>query len=129
MKWFALLMITTLIGCNNDETLSGYIGDFSKFQLVTIDGRSFGASAILDLSETGKVSGSAPCNSYSAIQTAPYPWFDVGPILTTRKACPDLEEETAFLNALATVTLAEVSARTLLLSNTDGLELLFQAVP
>ena len=100
-----------------------------RYRLTTLNGVPFTASATLDLSTPGKISGDAPCNRYFADQTAPYPWFDAGPIGATRRACPDLAAETAYLTALAAMEFAETLGDTLILSNSDGAELVFQALP
>jgi heat shock protein HslJ len=56
---------------------------------------------------------------------APYPWFEAGDIAVTRRACPDLAAETAFFDALADMTLAEVAGDALILSTPDGREMVF----
>ena len=75
----------------------------------------------------GTISGKAPCNSYVAEQTAPYPWFAIGPIRATQLACPALAQEKDFFEALATMTIAEVSGPILILSNEAGAEMTFRA--
>jgi heat shock protein HslJ len=59
--------------------------------------------------------------------TVPYPWFDAGPIASTRLACPALDAEVAFFAALGQATLIEVGGDTLILSNPDGLKMVFTA--
>ena len=54
---------------------------------------------------------------------APYPWFETGPILVTRRACPDLEAEGDFLRALESMSQAEVLGSVLILSNDAGREM------
>ena len=126
----ALLLIATLTGltqCGGDETVSAYGGGSSTWRLVELDGTPFGATATLDLSEPGRISGQAPCNRYFADQTAPYPWFQAGAIAATRRACPELALEQAFLTALAEMSLSEVSGDILILSNDAGRQMLFRA--
>ena len=41
----------------------------------------------IEIASDGSVSGQAPCNHYSANQTAEPPAFKLGPITTTRMAC------------------------------------------
>ena len=74
-------------------------------------------------------SGEAPCNAWSATQSAPYPWFALGPIATTRRACPELAAEQTFLTTLAAMTLAEAQGPVLILSSDEGLEMVFRADP
>ncbi len=118
-----------LMGCETDETVAAFAGDATVFALQSLDGAPFPASATLDVGTPGQITGDAPCNSYSADQSAPYPWFAVGPIAATRRACSDLAAETTFFDALAAMTLVEVVGETLILSNTDGGEMVFQAIP
>lgn len=131
MKPFFLLPVAAamfLTACK-DETISGYANPDTRWALVELDGVPFPANATISFPEKGRIAGQAPCNSYSGTQTAPYPWFETGPIAATRRACPDLAAESAFFEALAQVRIAEVSGDTLILSNEDGRELVFKAVP
>ena len=74
----------------------------------------------------GRVEGNGPCNAWSASQTAPYPWIELGPIAATRRACPELAFEGRFFEALTSVSLAEVSGPLLVLSG-DEVEMVFRA--
>lgn len=123
----ALLALALMSACQGDESVSAY-APYDRYALVEVDGLPFSAGATLNLATTGRVSGTAPCNTWAADQTAPYPWFETGPIAATRMACPDLEAEAAFFAALETMTLAEAVGATLILSNTDGREMVFQAL-
>ena len=111
----------------SDETISGYADPDATYRLIEIEGAPFVARATMRFPEAGRLEGEAPCNRWSAEQTAPYPWFAPGPIAVTRRACPDLETESAFLTALAGMTLAEVQGPVLILSNENGGEMVFEA--
>jgi heat shock protein HslJ len=124
----AALFLPFLISACQDETLSGFVGDASRWELVELDVNRFEASATLDLREQGRVSGSAPCNSYSASQSAPYPWFELGAIMSTKRACQALADETAFFRALKSMTISEVSGGSLILSNEAGGQMVFSAI-
>ncbi|UWR22909.1 META domain-containing protein [Sulfitobacter sp. S190] len=126
----ALLSLATaaLLGaCQGDETVRAYGGADRVWLLETLDGAPFADRATLTFPETGRIAGDAPCNSYTAAMTAPYPWFDTGPIAATRRSCPALAAETAYLAALDAAALSEVAGDTLILSNTDGLSMVFKA--
>lgn len=43
---------------------------------------------LLSISADGSISGRGPCNSYSAQQVAVPPAFQIGPMVSTRMACP-----------------------------------------
>ncbi|WP_246175152.1 META domain-containing protein [Paracoccus limosus] len=44
----------------------------------------------LTIESDGSISGTGPCNTYSAKQTATPPAFKLGPLITTRMACSGL---------------------------------------
>lgn len=116
-----------LSACQADETVTAYLPGPSVFHVVSIDGEPFDDIATIDLSEAGRITGKAPCNQYSADQKAVYPWFEAGMITSTRMACPNLDAEALYLSALFEMTLSEVAGDILILSNTQGREIVFQA--
>lgn len=118
-----------LLSACKDETISGYADAGATWSLVELDSAAFPASTTLSFPEKGRIAGQAPCNSYSGTQSAPYPWFETGPILSTKRACPDLNAETAFFAALSEMSIAEVSGSTLILSNEAGREMVFTSLP
>ncbi len=125
MRW---LMITlALTACQGDETLSAYGAAQRDWRLVEMDGQAVKAPVTLRFPEAGQITGTGPCNSFSATQTAPYPWFGIGPIASTRSACPNLAAEAAFFRALEAMELAEVLGDTLILSTAQGRQMLFKA--
>ncbi|MEM8773603.1 MAG: META domain-containing protein [Pseudomonadota bacterium] len=128
MRLFLTLpLLLGLLDCGRDETLSGYGAADREWHLAEISGQPFDAEAILQFPEEGKITGSAPCNKFYGKQVQPYPWFQAEAIASTRRACPDLDAETAFFSAIAAMTLAEVVGDTLILSNTEGDEMMFEA--
>lgn len=120
------LALLALTACEPDEGISKFADADQTYVLQTLNDVPFAAYATISFSP-GHVAGTGPCNAFSTTQTAPYPWFDIGPILTTRMACPDLEAETVFFATLDRVTQSEVLEGTIILSNTDGDEMVFQA--
>lgn len=123
----AALCLLALTGCKTDETVAAYGGADRVWALSELDGTPFPQNATLTFPGGGKITGQAPCNGYAGVTTAPYPWFEARTIMATKMACPDLAAETEFFLALGTMTLAEVSGDTLILSNTDGREMVFKA--
>jgi heat shock protein HslJ len=117
-----LFFLLTLAGCLRDESVTGYAAGI--WELETDEA----VRITLDLTARGRISGHGPCNSYSAPQTAPYPWFEPGPLASTRAICPDLAAEQRFLAALSGMTLAEVSGPVLILSNDTGDRLEFRLI-
>jgi heat shock protein HslJ len=128
MRRLTALALLTLVACT-DETISGYADPYAVYRLTEIDGAPFAGNATITFPEEGTVRGEAPCNSWFASQSAPYPWIEFGPIGATRRACPDLDAERAYFDALGTMTLAEVQGTVLILSNDAGREMVFRATP
>lgn len=124
-----LLVATLAASCDRDETLTAYGAADRIWTLQSLDGAPFGARATLIFPAEGRLAGMAPCNSFRGSQTAPYPWFAAGPLLTTRRACPELGAEQEFLRALEEMSLAEISGDVLVLSNDRGREMVFSAAP
>ncbi len=119
------LLILCLAACRGDETLFSYGAANHVWTLEKLNGQPYEATATLTFPEPGILNGSAPCNGYSGQQTAPYPWFEARALAVTKRACPQLDAETRFLEALTAMTLSEVSGGILVLSNDAGDEMVF----
>ncbi len=124
-----LSILQGLSNCGSDETLTGYGAVGVAWQLTEIDGVLFPAQATLQFPREGQIEGEAPCNQFTGTQSAPYPWFAAEDISVTRRACPDLDAEYAFFDALGEMSLAEVTGDTLILSNDAGREMVFRSAP
>jgi heat shock protein HslJ len=126
MRRAALLLPIVLLACA-DETISGYADRDAVYVLQELNGAIFDASASISFPATGRAEGQAPCNGWSAEQTAPYPWIELGPITATEMGCSELALEQAFFGALGRVRFAEVSGPLLILSDETGAEMVFRA--
>ena len=128
MSLRALFLATPLLlSACGDEPISGFVDTEATYRLTSIDSVAFTAPATIAFQRQGRVTGTAPCNNWSAEQLVPYPWFELGPIAATKRACADLGAEQEFFTALSEMTLAEVSGAILILSNDDGREMEFKA--
>ena len=125
MRWIVFLSLLTA-SCA-DETISGFADSDAVYHLNELNGAPFTARATITFPEPGRAAGDGPCNSWSAAQTVPYPWIELGPIAATRRACPELEAEARFFDALGRMTLAEVQGPVLILSNDEGQEMVFES--
>ncbi|MGC3938402.1 META domain-containing protein [Roseobacter sp. EG26] len=123
----ALISLIALAGCRPDETVSAYGAAGKTWQLVELNGQTVDQIATLTFPEEGRIAGEGPCNSYSAAMTVPYPWFEAGPIASTRRACPDLDFEADYFTALSEMTLSEVLGDTLILSTPEGAQMVFKS--
>ena len=124
---FACLALIVLAACQKDETLVGYGAGDMSWQLSRLDGVPADQKLTLEFREDGAVRGTGPCNSFGAMQTAPYPWFELSPILSTRRACPEMALETELLTLLPQLSQAEVSGSVLVLSNEGSQRAVFSS--
>lgn len=122
----AAIAAFTLAGCK-DETISGYADRKVAWKLLEIDRKPFDADATIAFPKHGQIVGQAPCNSYTSEQKAPYPWFEIGPIAATRKACDAMDEESRFFTALTQMREIEAQGDMLIMSNEAGRQMVFLA--
>ena len=129
MKVFALITTTllALMGCRAATPENVFAGSDKVWALRTLNGAAFPATATLSIPKAGEVIGQAPCNRYFGALRGTYPAFDAGPIGSTKMACPDLSAEIAYLGALDAATTADLKDGNLVLSNANGLEMVFTA--
>jgi len=127
MRYITLALAALIPACQKDETVHAYGAADRVWDLVEINEKPFTAKAELRFPEAGRIAGTAPCNSYSASMQVPYPWFETGPIISTRKACKDLQAEGTYLTKLGEMTLSEVLGDILILSDEDGQTMVFNA--
>lgn len=116
-----------LAACLKDETVSGYVDQNAVFRLVEVDAMPHDFNATISFPKTGVIRGQGPCNTYSAEQSSPYPWFSIGPIRATRRACAELAQETQFFRALESMTLIEALGTVIILRDDAGGEMVFQS--
>ncbi|GAA6209081.1 hypothetical protein NBRC116601_23740 [Cognatishimia sp. WU-CL00825] len=126
MKKLCPALLALCAACQTDETLTAYGAADVTWHLTSLQGAAFSAKASLRFLPDGRVKGHAPCNGFSATQSAPYPWFSLSAIVSTKRACNDLTAEQRFFAALNDMTLAEVLGDTLILSNEDGQDMVFR---
>ncbi len=126
---YLLLAPLILAACVSDQTVSSLVDRNATYRLAELDGAAFDAPASISFPRAGVVRGTGPCNSYSAQQKAPYPWFELGPIRASRSTCAQSPAETQFFKALAAMTQAEVSGDLLILRNDEAREMVFTAAP
>lgn len=119
----AFIMLAT----EADQTVRAYAGADRVWTLTELGGEPFTANVTMQFPQATVITGMAPCNSYRAALTLPYPWFNSGPIAATRRACPDMATEFAFFKALEAATLSLVEGDTLTLSDDNKVLLVFKA--
>lgn len=123
----ALVLVALIPACQGDETVAGYGAAGKIWHLTELNGAPFAAAATLQFPETDSIAGEGPCNRFSAAMTVPYPWFELGPIQSTDVACPDLDAETAFFEALTSMSQSEVLGNIMILRTESEEEMVFKA--
>ena len=122
----ALFLILILPACVQDETISGKTAPTDVWRLAAIGTAPVDAGITIRFPEQGRVAGDGPCNSYTAAQTAPLPWIDIGPVIATRRACAELTQEVRYFALLGRMAFVEVLGDTILMTAEDGTALTFR---
>ena len=118
-QFFIIVFAFVLGGCNSVKDIRGMyhlISDDPALQRVT-----------LDIKET-RVSGQGPCNRYFGSITHPDAdsnSIQVGPIASTKMACPHLSTEHRYFQDLQHVSMVTVVPDGLILKTRDQTKLVF----
>ena len=114
---FALALVPAMSSAQDPAlTITGI-----DWQLLALDGQVTDAPATLRLEADGTLAGAAPCNRWSAMNTATLPTLTLSPIRATRMACDRLDDEQVFFAALSAMTaMAPDGERNLILTGPDG---------
>lgn len=110
-----------------DETLRRYGAADREWHLVTLEGAPFKATATITFPKRTQITGQGPCNRYHATNSTPYPWIEVGPIASTRMACPELKAESAYFTALRAARVVVIEGDTMTMSAEEQPLLVFKA--
>lgn len=128
MRKFVPLMLLLLSACGGgDETVTAYGGAGQLWVLESIDNKPFSARATLSFPEEGSIQGEGPCNTFTATQKAPYPWFELADLSSTYANCRQLSQERTYFDALQAMELVEVMDDVMLLKTPSGREMVFRA--
>ncbi len=100
-------------------------GNGSEWVLNKLDGKPFDARATLVFSGPGQIGGRAPCNGFGGSFAGPWPQFSVGPLISTKMACPELDAEFAYLQTLEAMTSGRLEDGVLVLTGPAGRSLEF----
>ncbi|MEH7827244.1 META domain-containing protein [Gemmobacter denitrificans] len=122
----AAAALTLLTACQPEAAPLTDADLAKEWRVVQLDGKEFAARATLDLTEPGKAFGQAPCNRWFAGREGSLPELRFGAAGATRMACPDLDAEAAFLEALSRVRQAALEGDRLVLTGEAGLRMELQ---
>ena len=119
-QFFIIISAFVLVGCNSAKDIGGMyhlISDDPALQRVT-----------LEIEDT-RVSGQGPCNRYFGSITRPDAGsnsIQVGPIASTKMACPHLSAEHRYFQDLQRVSMVTVVPDGLILTTGDQTKLVFK---
>ena len=119
-QFFIIVFAFVLGGCNSAKDIAGMyqlISDDPALQRVT-----------LEIEET-RVSGQGPCNRYFgsiAHSDTGLNNIQVGPLASTKMACPHLSAEYRYFQDLQRVAFAKVMPDGLILTTSDQTKLVFK---
>ena len=118
-QFFIIVVAFVLGGCNSAKDMGGVyhlISDDPALQRVT-----------LEIEDT-RVSGQGPCNRYFGSITHSDTGsnsIQVGPLASTKMACPNLSAEHRYFQDLQRVSMVKVVSDELLLTTNDQVKLVF----
>lgn len=102
---FALALLLARQNAGEDEEPTGAYTDV-RWRPVSVGGARFAedTDAFLEISADGTVNGHAGCNRFSGVVRRTPAGVELGPLATTRRACPEplMRSEAALLLALET---------------------------
>ena len=119
LQFFIIVFAFVLGGCNSAKDIGGMfhlISDDPALQRVT-----------LEIEDT-RVSGQGPCNRYFGSITHSDTGsnsIQVGPLASTKMACPNLSAEHRYFQDLQRVSMVKVVSDELLLATSDQVKLVF----
>jgi heat shock protein HslJ len=103
------------------------VGDWTVTGILSGDAFSSpiaGTEVTATFAEDGKLTGSAGCNNYMTTYTSDRDAIEIEPAAATRKFCPEpagvMDQEAAFLSALADATRYRIDATTADIRNAEG---------
>ena len=106
----------------------------TEWQLIQLGGETIqpqeGSFTVTLSADNGQITGVGACNRLSG----PYKSDEkrslkIGPLASTRMACPDLKREQAFIQALESATHYDMDGPMLLILSNGELRAVFQAIP
>lgn len=128
---WALLVTVLLSACAAgpksvpNETLTRY-GAAGVWMLTESHGQPVTIDLRLGFPSHNIIWAEGPCNSFSGLVTAPYPWFAIGPMKQSGRSCALLDAERAYMTQLTLMTQAKVLGNALILSNQRGDKMMFR---
>jgi len=137
-KILLLILVTALMtgccACRSYQKRTRRPLTGAAWQLVQLYGRSIqpeeGKFLLTFSAEEGRLAGVGACNRIAGkFTTDESRALKLGPILSTRMACPGLEQEQQFIRALESATHYDMDGPMMLLFSDGEIRAVFQALP
>jgi heat shock protein HslJ len=121
-----------VVGCagGGKAPAPGVTLENTTWTLVSLDGKPVLAPeggeipSVVFGKDPGRATGSSGCNTFAAPYTVDGDALTFGLAISTRKACPDMFLETAFLAGLESTATHRIEGHDLVLRDADGHEIL-----
>ena len=130
-------LMTSCCGCRGAKSKNPHFLTSDSWKLTEMAGKAVERNAeeprsyTITFDETDKrVSGMAGCNRFFATyEEIPVRKLKLGPIGSTRMMCPDMKQETAFLQMLEKTDSYTIDGDMLMLQKAGEVIAIFQAIP
>ncbi|MFN5996431.1 MAG: META domain-containing protein [Paracoccaceae bacterium] len=101
MRLLTLLAAVSMTAC---ATAQAQTVTDTEWQLLAVDGTFYEANATLQIADDGSLTGSGPCNRWSARNATTLPDLKIEGLRATRMACDRLADEQVFFDVLIGMT-------------------------
>ncbi|MGB0660589.1 MAG: META domain-containing protein [Mangrovicoccus sp.] len=125
MRFYATLSLMVAAGfaagdAGAAEAVSPFANPDAEWHLVSLNGAALEGEANLVFPEPGRMAGLAICNRFSGGMDWSAGSVKIGPLISTKMACPDMSGEMAVLAVLNDAERLEITGDQLVITNTAG---------
>ncbi len=126
MERVSLMLAIALAACSPGGNGSAPPEPSGPWQLQSIDGTAFEATARIEFGADEQIRGRAPCNSFSGQLDAAPPGFAISNLVRSGMHCDEMDAEERFLSALQEMDAMSTRDAELVLSSDAGREMVFR---
>lgn len=120
------MLAIALAACSPGGNGSGSPEQSGPWELQSIDGTAFEATARIEFGADEQIRGRAPCNSFSGQLDVAPPGFSISDLVGSSMHCDAMESEERFLSALQEMDTMSMRNSELVLSSGAGGEMVFR---
>ena len=126
MERVTLMLAIALAACSPGANGSGLPEQSGPWELRSIDGTAFEATARIEFGADDQIRGRAPCNTFSGQLDAAPPGFAISNLVRSGMHCDEMDAEERFLSALQEMDASSMRDAELVLSSGAGREMVFR---